>query len=119
MALQIHLQIHYTYSFESNLSVVATSRNNRIIAAMSQWQPVDFNPQPMIPPRDCVVQTTDRLRAYLEISFWVREQGIRLENYSIHDLSMNLLLRWEQRPPNSEVQFRNNGNAGVLYAYVD
>ena len=89
---------------------------------MSQlkWQPVDFIPEPMIPPRDCVVQTTDRLRAYQEISFWVREQGIKFKDYSIHDLSMNLLLRWEQRPPNCcEVRFTKNGDPGVLYVYMD
>ena len=119
MALQIHLQIHYTYSFESNLSVVLLVI---IIATMSQlkWQPVDFIPEPMIPPRDCVVQTTDRLRAYLEISFWVREQGIRLENYSIHVLSLNLLWYWNQRPSlNCGVRFRKNGDPGVLYEYMD
>ena len=85
-----------------------------------QWQPVDFNSQPIIPPRNCVVRTTnDRLTAYQEISFWVREQGIRLENYPIHDLSMNLLWCWDQRPPNCvEVRFKKNGNTGVLCAYI-
>ena len=74
----------------------------------------------MIPPRDCVVRTTDKSTAYQKISSWVREQGIKLEDYAIYDLSMNLLLRWEQRPSsNCEVRFTNNGNAGVSWDYMD
>lgn len=78
---------------------------------------VNFNEKSIIPLRDCEVRTNERLAAYEEISFWVREHGIKLPRAAIHDASMTLLKYWDDRPDNCTAVIFRKGENVVLYAH--
>ena len=83
------------------------------------WHKADFGPDNIIPPRNCfVAKGIPRLQAYLEISEWVREQGVAIGEINVKNCSFSWLKLWDQIPQNcSQVGFQKLKINWVYYQY--
>ena len=63
------------------------------------WQRADFGSDCIIPARNCLVaKTNSQLQAYLDISAWVREQGVTIGDNNIKSFSLKVLELWRKIP---------------------
>ena len=108
------LILYLNYSFEFLLCLFKTITRSPM---QETHVTVDCNPESIIPPRDCKVRTNDRLAACEEISSWVREHGIKLEEAAIDDASRRLLMHWDDRPDNCTAVIFRKGAKVVSYEY--
>ena len=83
------------------------------------WQRADFGPDYIIPVRNCfVAKTKTPLQAYLEISAWVREQGVTIGDNRIEFFSLTLLELWKNIPEGcSQVALKREDFCCVGYCY--